>query len=209
MRAEYEALRDDGFAAEWRDELPHLRPHFEGAIFHPGDGSLQPARFVRHLAALAVEEGVEFQPHERVGSLDALEAEQVVIATDGSGRGLLPELDDALWPARGQVLATAPLGERLFEYPHYARHGFDYWQQLADGRIILGGFRDFSILAEMTDDETTTEPIQEALDAFLVELLGALPEVADFAHRTSNSVSPTMTASGSRPVIQVTAMCSA
>ena len=29
----------------------------------------------------------------------------------------------------------------------------------------------------MTDDETTTEPIQEALDAFLVELLGQMPEV--------------------------------
>jgi len=29
----------------------------------------------------------------------------------------------------------------------------------------------------MTDDETTTEPIQEALDAFLVELLGYMPEV--------------------------------
>jgi glycine/D-amino acid oxidase-like deaminating enzyme len=29
----------------------------------------------------------------------------------------------------------------------------------------------------MTDDETTTEPIQEALDAFLVELLGGIPAV--------------------------------
>src|SRR5206468_306776 len=61
--------------------------------------------------------------------------------------------------------------------PHYARHGFDYWQQLTNGRIVLGGFRDFSILTEMTDEETTTEPIQEALDAFLAELLGYLPEV--------------------------------
>ncbi len=177
IRAEFEALREDGFAAEWRDELPHLRPDFRGAIFHPRDGAVQPARFVRRLAALAAEEGVEFREHDHVVSLDDLDAEQIVIATDGSGRGILPELDDALWPARGQVLATAPLGERLFDYPHYARHGFDYWQQLPDGRILLGGFRDFSILTEMTDEETTTPPIQEALDAFLVELLGELPEV--------------------------------
>jgi gamma-glutamylputrescine oxidase len=177
IRAEYEALREDGFAAEWRDELPHLRPEFLGAIFHPTDGSLQPAQFVRHLAELAAAEGVSFRQHHRVGSFDELDAERIVIATDGSGRGLLPELDDALWPARGQVLATAPIEERLFECPHYARHGFDYWQQLTDGRIVLGGFRDFSILTEMTDEETTTAPIQEALDAFLVELLGYLPEV--------------------------------
>jgi gamma-glutamylputrescine oxidase len=177
IRLEYEALREDGFAAEWRDELPHLRAEFHGAIFHPPDGSLQPGRFVRHLSELAAAEGVAFREHERVRSLDELEAEQIIIATDGSGRGLLPELDDALWPARGQVVTTEPLNERLFECPHYARHGFDYWQQLTDGRIVLGGFRDFSILTEMTDEETTTEPIQGALDAFLVEILGYMPEV--------------------------------
>jgi gamma-glutamylputrescine oxidase len=177
IRAEYEALREDGFAAEWHDELPQLRPDFRGAIFHPPDGSLQPARFVRGLAALAAQEGVAFEEHHRVAALDELHAQQVLIATDGSGRGLLPELDDTLWPARGQVVTTEPLPERLFDCPHYARHGFDYWQQLTDNRIVLGGFRDFSILTEMTDEETTTEPIQEALDAFLVELLGYLPQV--------------------------------
>jgi len=177
IRAEYEALHEDGFAAEWRDELPHLRPDFRGAIFHPSDGAVQPARFVQRLASLAADAGVGFAEHHHIGSLDELDAEQIVIATDGSGRGLLPELDDALWPARGQVIATEPLPQRLFDCPHYARQGFDYWQQLPNGRIVLGGFRDFSILTEMTDDETTTEPIQEALDAFLVELLGDLPAV--------------------------------
>jgi gamma-glutamylputrescine oxidase len=177
IRLEYEALREDGFAAEWRDELSHLRPKFRGAIFHLPDGSLQPGRFVRRLVEQAAVAGVAFREHHRIASLDALDAEQIVIATDGSGRGLLPELDDAIWPARGQVITTEPLGERLFDCPHYARHGFDYWQQLADGRIVLGGFRDFSILTEMTDDETTTQPIQDALDAFLVELLGYMPSV--------------------------------
>jgi gamma-glutamylputrescine oxidase len=177
ITAEYEALREDGFAVEWRDELPELRPDFRGAIFHPTDGAVQPAGLVQRLATLASDAGVAFAEHHRVESLDALDAEQIVIATDGSGRGLLPELDEALWPARGQVIATAPLARRLFDCPHYARHGFDYWQQLRDLRVVLGGFRDFSILTEMTDDETTTEPIQEALDAFLMELLGELPEV--------------------------------
>ena len=177
IRAEYEALREDGFAAEWRDELPDLRPDFRGAIFHPGDGAVQPARFVGRLAARAADEGVAFRAHQRVASLDELDADEIVIATDGSGRGLLPELDEALWPARGQVLATEPLAEELFACPHYARQGFDYWQQLPDRRVVLGGFRDFSILTEMTDEETTTEPIQEALSAFLEELLGSLPKV--------------------------------
>jgi gamma-glutamylputrescine oxidase len=177
IRSEYEALRGDGFAAEWQDALPHLRPDFRGAIFHPGDGAVQPARFVGRLAGAAAKQGVAFRPHQRVAALEQLEAPEIVIATDGSGRGLLPELDDALWSARGQVLATEPLPEELFACPHYARQGFDYWQQLPDRRVVLGGFRDFSILTEMTDDETTTESIQDALSAFLEELLGWMPQV--------------------------------
>jgi gamma-glutamylputrescine oxidase len=180
LRLEYAALREDGFAAEWRDpdELaPGLRRAFLGGIFRPHDGSLQPARFVLDLATRAVEAGVEVRERTRVESLAELEAEQVVIATDGSGRGLLAELDEVIWPVRGQVVATEPLGKRPFPYPHYARNGFDYWQQVPDGRLVLGGFRDFSFMSELTDVEETTPVIHEALDAFLVELLGDMPAV--------------------------------
>jgi gamma-glutamylputrescine oxidase len=181
LRLEHAALVADGFEAEWRPRetlSPRLRKTFLSGIFHPHDGSLQPARFSLRLAARAVAAGVEICERTRVESLDRLSAPQVVIATDGSGRGLLPELDEVIWPARGQVVATEPWPERLFEYPHCARNGFDYWQQVPDGRIVLGGFRDFSILAELTDIEETTPTVQEALDAFLVELLGEMPAVA-------------------------------
>jgi glycine/D-amino acid oxidase-like deaminating enzyme len=177
---EYAALREDGFAAEWRDPdalSPGLRRAFLGGIFRPHDGSLQPARFVLDLATRAVEAGVEVRERTRVESLAELETEHVVIATDGSGRGLLAELDEVIWPVRGQVVATEPLSERPFPYPHYARNGFDYWQQVPDGRLVLGGFRDFSFMSELTDVEETTPVIHEALDAFLVELLGDMPTV--------------------------------
>jgi gamma-glutamylputrescine oxidase len=180
LRLDYAALHEDGFAAEWRDPAalaPELHGAFLGGIFTPYDGSLQPARFVLDLATRAVEAGVEVRERARVESLAELEAEQVVIATDGSGRGLLAELDEVIWPTRGQVVATKPLRERLFPYPHCARNGFDYWQQVPDGRLVLGGFRDSSIMSELTDVEETTPVIQEALDAYLVELLGTMPTV--------------------------------
>ena len=178
IRAEYEALREDGFDAAWLDELdPPLAGRFVGAILHGGDGAVQPARVVRRLAELAADAGAEFRERERVTDVRALDADQVVVATDGSGRGLLPALDDVLWPARGQVVATEPLSARLFPRPHYARQGFDYWQQVEDGRIVCGGFRDFSILEEFTDDEVTTPVIQQALEDFVAELLGSRPRI--------------------------------
>jgi glycine/D-amino acid oxidase-like deaminating enzyme len=178
LEAEYEALREDGFAVEWRPELPEpLAGRFDGAIFHPPDGSLQPARWVRRLAARAVEAGAELREHERVDSLDELEADQVVLATDGYTHGLVRALDAAIKPTRGQVLVTEPLEQQVFPCPHYARHGYDYWQQTPDGRLVAGGFRDKAVDHEYTSQEATTPLIQGHLDRFVTDLLGEEPPV--------------------------------
>jgi gamma-glutamylputrescine oxidase len=70
------------------------------------------------------------------------------------------------------VIATEPIAERLFEIPHYGRHGFDYWHQPEDGRIIAGGFRDVSLQDEFTADEVVTPAVQEALEGFVSGLVG-------------------------------------
>jgi gamma-glutamylputrescine oxidase len=178
IRAEFEAMRDDGIEGEWLDDLPgRLAGRFLGGILHAGDGALQPARFVRRLAARGADAGVEFREHDRVDDVAALDADTVVVATDGYGHGLVPELADAIWPTRGQVIVSAPIDRVLYDRPHYARQGFDYWQQLPDGRVLLGGFRDVSILDELTDVEVTTPVIQESLERFLGELIGEEPTV--------------------------------
>ena len=178
LRAEYEALRADGFAAEWRDTLPEpLAERFPGALLHPDDAVLQPARLVRRLAAAAAEAGVEIREHHRVEDLDALEAQTIVVATDGYPSGLLGELEGLIIPTRGQMIATEPLPERLFPMPHYGRHGLDYWHQDPDGRLIVGGFRDADMAAEFTATEETTTRIQGALDGFVEALLGRRPEI--------------------------------
>ena len=175
IRAEYEAMHEDGIEAEWLDEP---LAGFHGGIFHPRDGSIQPARFVRRLAARAAEAGAEFREHEQVDDVDALDADRVVIATDGYGHGLVPELSEAIWPTRGQVVVSEPLDRVLYDKPHYARQGFDYWQQLPDRRVLLGGFRDVSIMDELTDVEETTPTIQASLERFLGELIGEEPRIS-------------------------------
>jgi gamma-glutamylputrescine oxidase len=175
LREEYEALVEAGFAAEWREELPPpLIGRYPAAVFHPPDGVLQPARLVRSLARRAVEAGVEIHEHTRLRSLDEARADAVVVATDGYPSGLLGELEGLVVPTRGQVIATEPIDELLFEIPHYGRHGFDYWHQREDGRIVAGGFRDVSLDTEFTADEVTTPVVQAALERFLEQLVGRL-----------------------------------
>jgi glycine/D-amino acid oxidase-like deaminating enzyme len=183
LQAEYEALRDDGFEVEWRPELDgRLAGRFHGAIFHPTDGSIQPARWVRRLALRAAEAGAEIREHDPVTALEELDADQVVLATDGYTHGLLEPLDRAVKPARGQVVVTEPLGEEYFACPHYSRHGYDYWQQTEDLRLVLGGFRDSALEEESTAEERTTPGIQARLEAFARELIGGAPKIT---HRWS------------------------
>jgi glycine/D-amino acid oxidase-like deaminating enzyme len=178
LRREHDALREDGFAVEWVDALEgRLADLYLGAILHPNDGALFPARWVRRLARHAVEAGADVREHTPV-AVDEVDADQVVVAGDGYTASLLPELGHAIVATRGQVLATEPLPERLYERPHYARGGYDYWHQLPDGRLVIGGQRDASFATEETDVLETTELIQGRLDALVEQLVGRRPPVA-------------------------------
>jgi gamma-glutamylputrescine oxidase len=173
LRAEYDALVDDKFDAEWLDTLePPLGDEFACALVHPRDGVLHPARWVRRLAARAVDAGAEIREREPVASLDGLDVDQVVVATDGYTHGLLPALDAAVRPTRGQVIATEPLPQLVYARPHYTYDGFRYWHQTHEGRLVLGGFRDLALAEETTREETTTDVIQTALESFARELIG-------------------------------------
>jgi glycine/D-amino acid oxidase-like deaminating enzyme len=171
-------LLADGFEANWIDEpAGRLAGRYKAAIFHPHDGALQPARWIRRLAAHAAEAGVDMREHDRATSLEDLDAEVTVLASDGYPSGLLDAVDELVQPIRGQVVVTEPLGEQLYERPHYARRGFDYWQQLPDGRLVVGGRRDTDLEAESTAEEATTSEVQAALEAFVEELVGRMPAI--------------------------------
>lgn len=213
IRAEYEALVADGFAAEWREPpVGGCGSRFHGGLFHPTDGALHPVRWIRRLAAAAEAAGAGIVEGSRVGQLAELEAQHVVIATDGYGTGLIAGLDRVITPARGQVIATEPVSPRAVTCPHYARDGYDYWQQLPGGRLVVGGFRDCDLEGEATREEGVTPAIQARLEALAADILGKAPRVT---HRWSGSwgetpdrlplVGPVAEAVASRPGVWIAA----
>src|SRR5918995_1664342 len=170
-RFEHDALREDGFAGEWidRNDLPPLlRPRFLGGLFNAADGAIHPGRWARRLAALAAGAGAAIAEETRATALGGTEVstergvvstERGVVATDGYTHGLVPELDEVISPARAQMLATEPLRKRYFEPVIFVREGWDYWQQTADGRLLIGGWRDSELEHEFTREDEPTPSI--------------------------------------------------
>ena len=68
------------------------------------------------------------------------------------------------------------------------RDGYDYWQQLPDGSIALGGFRDINVDNEWTHDCQPANPIQDRLEQFLRE---HVKTKAPITHRWAGLVSYT------------------
>ncbi len=178
--AHYQALVDDGFPAE------RMR---DGSVLLPSDGSFHPLARVKLMAYAAREAGALLVEHRAVQDFDALEADRVIVAVDGGLERLLPELTGRVRTARLQMLATARTDEVRIERPTYSRFGYDYWQQLPDGRIVLGGCRDQFPDQSWTTASRPTQAVQAALDRVLREEVGV--RRAEVTHRWAGTSSYT------------------
>ncbi|MEP6692174.1 MAG: FAD-binding oxidoreductase [Gemmatimonadaceae bacterium] len=184
-----EAMRADGLPAE-------LYSGLEGTgILVPTDCSFQPLARCRTLAGRAIADGARLFEWSRAEGVTGREirtahgrvrCHAVIVAVDGRLERVLPELVPVVRTARLQMLATAPASDVCYPRPVYARYGYDYWQQLEDERIVLGGFRDRGGDDEWTHDSDPTEMVQRELDAFLRDALGV---TAPVTHRWGAAVS--------------------
>ncbi len=79
---------------------------------------------------------------------------------------LHPFFEAAIAGVRGQMLATEPFPRRLLPAPVYADFGFEYFRQLPDGRLVVGGGRRAALDAELTYAEKPSEAVQAAIESF-------------------------------------------
>lgn len=185
------AMRADQLPAEWHDANDGI------GLFIPTDGAFQPLARCRVLARRAMRAGAALFEHSpaveisgtRVTTPDGIiECGAVIVAVDGRLTRLLPELATRARVARLQMLATAPSLPIRWPQPCYSRYGYDYWQQLPDGRLLVGGYRDHHVHDEWTETETPSEAIQILLERHVRERLGV---DAPITHRWAALVSYT------------------
>jgi glycine/D-amino acid oxidase-like deaminating enzyme len=185
---QYAAMRADGFAVEAYDGNEG-----RGLLF-PADGSFNPLARCRILAQRAIERGASLYEHSRVTSLASKEVltasgrircQHVIVAVDGNLDRIFPELAGRVRTARLQMLSTGPVADVRIPRPVYSRWGYDYWQQLPDSRIVIGGCRDRFENAEWTSNAEPSEEVQRCLDTILRKRLGVAQPVQ---HRWAASV---------------------
>jgi glycine/D-amino acid oxidase-like deaminating enzyme len=114
----------------------------------------------------------------------------VIACIDGRLELLVPSLAAEVRTARLQMLASAPAPEVSFTRPVSTRYGYDYWQQLPDRTVVLGGGRDVSPDTEWTTDSTPSATIQDFLTRTLRDRVGVRAEIT---HRWGATVSYTQT----------------
>lgn len=174
---------EEQFAAMQAAGLPVERysgPEGRGLLF-PHDAVFNPLARNRLLASRAIAAGARLFEDSVVTEIAAgqvasatgrVSARAIVVTSDAGLPELLPELADDIRPLRLQMLATAPVAGLRLRRPVYYRWGFEYWQQLADGRLLLGGFRDRGGPGEWGADAVPGAEVQQLLSEFLEQHLG-------------------------------------
>ncbi|WP_425641566.1 NAD(P)/FAD-dependent oxidoreductase [Marinomonas gallaica] len=151
-------------------EVPKSRQHeevgsnaYHGGVVYPTDGALQPAKLFAGLAQIAASEGAYLCEHTKVRNVDKqvsgfnvvydggqLQADQVIIATNGYTDGQFSEFKRRLIPIRSAMIATEELPESVVQSvsPKLRAHGgterlVAYYRPSPDGKRILFGGRAF------------------------------------------------------------------
>ena len=152
-------------------------------LFNEHEGSLDAGRMMRALLGRAWAadvpvltscdvEALEALPNEtqlHLANGARLAASRVLLATNAFASELLPEL--AVTPGRGQVLVTEPLPAVALPGTFHYDHGYAYFRQLPDHRLLLGGGRNLDFAAEATADPGLTAPVQHYLERLLREVI--------------------------------------
>lgn len=192
-----DAMYEDGIQAKYSHKDPTKRG-FIASIVQAEDAGIHPVKFTQALGASSgayiLEQSEVFAIEPMVGggvevrSRRALvRCGKVALCTNAYSPLLHPYFEGKVMPTRGQILCTEPLGKTLLTQMCYADYGYEYFRQLPDGRLMLGGWRHHFRDVEVGYEDRTTPGVQGGLEKFMSQYF---PEAkgARITHRWSGTM---------------------
>jgi glycine/D-amino acid oxidase-like deaminating enzyme len=167
------AFAADGVEVEFAYSDPY-GAGYAASLQVEGDFMVQPARLTEAIAAAS---GATFYDHNEIYRIEPegqglivrgrrahIRCRKVYIATNGYGCDMHPHLRRIVRPVRGQILITTPV-EPLIQVAGITE--YDYFRQLEDGRLMIGGARAFFEEQEYTAEDAVTPNLLQHLEAYL------------------------------------------
>lgn len=159
---------------------------FTGGIRYCNDGAVNPVKMLELMKTKIkadLYEQTEAHRYEetaegtRILKTDAgdFEAQMIIYCLNGYSPALHPFFADKIYPTRGQILMMEPI-PKFMDAPCYANFYLDYFRQMPNGALLIGGFRQLEKATEVGYSDHTTDVIQNALHHFVQTHLPALKD---------------------------------
>lgn len=164
----------------------------ENYVFNQFEGQLDTGKMMASLLRLAQSSEIKILNNITVKSFDesteyvevildsgySFKTGKLLIATNGFTKHLLNE---AVQPARAQVLITKPIENLHIKGTFHFDEGYYYFRNI-NNRILFGGGRNLDFKGEETDVMETSQLIQNELESHLKNII--LPNIPfEIAHR--------------------------
>ncbi len=176
------ALSDKGINVEWKDRAFEGAEGFYGGAYYKDDGEIHPLKYMQKalLENSRHNKNHEFHYNQEVFEIEPkdsyiairsvnqnIKAQAVVLCTNAWSDQLFPWFKDKVSPMRGQIIVTEPVPQ--FLQPSYCSFVLDYFRQLVDGSVLIGGFRNADVEKEVGYSDEINLIIDEKLEDFLRE----------------------------------------
>lgn len=156
------------------------------------EGALHPGKMMQNLVKKVEDENIKLQWNTAAKEIEEkgfvllenghrLQAEQVLVASNGFTKSLLPDIP--IKPARGFVMVSEPWPSNPWIGTFNHDRGYIYFRNIRD-RLLLGGGRNIAIEEETLDQFGTNASVKTYLQNFARETLG-VPGDLSFEHEWS------------------------
>ncbi len=191
------AMREDGIPAQYTHKDPTKRG-FIAVIAQPEDVGIHPVKFAQSLAAST---GASIYEQSEVFAIEPMggggvevrsrrmlvRCGKVALCTNAYSPLLHPYFEGKVLPTRGQILCTEPLDRIFLMQMCYADYGYEYFRQLPNGRLMVGGWRHHFREVEVGYEDRTTSDVQSGLEGFLTRYFSEA-KGARITHRWSGTM---------------------